>query len=534
MWKRFRLLLAFVLVLQLTLPIVANAAEDTELPIWGEKINYLALGDSLAAGMDENSGIGLGYTDFLATTLTDMGVLDFYTNDFAVPGYKTIDVLADITGNTKITIDGKGEVALQQAIKDADLITLTMGANDIFAHISKDATTGEFLFNQQAVFAEIQQIGKNYTTFINEVVKLNPDAQVFVMGYYNSFPYAAAELQLKLNTLVNILDNTISTAVTAGGGVFVPVAEVIASDVSTYLPNPNNVHLSEAGYEIVAGEFLEKIESDYDWNFSNVIDLEITSPTSIVLSWAAASDNVGVIGYKVYADDKLVAEFNANEHTFIYDYILPGNTYTFTVKAIDAAGNESVINPKHLYKTENPNTFKDVTGHWASGYIYYVAAKEIMNGYSDDTFKPENTITRVQAASIITRALGLTAKEAAPFADVKGYEAKTQTEIAAAYEAGIIKGVNGQFKPGNPVTRKQLALMLSRAYTYVHGTAYEGESIAPYTDLADVDIEAKQAITMLYDFEIVSRTNEQFNPNGSTKRSHSAKMFTNFVPLLTD
>ena len=108
----------------------------------------------------------------------------------------------------------------------------------------------------------------------------------------------------------------------------------------------------------------------------------------------------------------------------------------------------------------------------------------------------------MQAASIIVRALGLTAKGTAPFADVTSFAEATKGEIAAAYEAGIIKGNNGLFKPNDKVTRMQLALMLARAYAYKQGQAYASSQQAPFSDITQYNDESKQAVAMLYAFEL--------------------------------
>lgn len=52
-------------------------------------------------------------------------------------------------------------------------------------------------------------------------------------------------------------------------------------------------------------------------------------------------------------------------------------------------------------------SFVDVSSeHFASGYIEDLAQKHIINGYGDRIFKPDNTITRAEAVTMINRALG--------------------------------------------------------------------------------------------------------------------------------
>ncbi|WP_372756777.1 fibronectin type III domain-containing protein [Mariniflexile sp.] len=66
---------------------------------------------------------------------------------------------------------------------------------------------------------------------------------------------------------------------------------------------------------------------------------ENTTSTSTMLSWQAASDNIGVIAYQIYDNTTLVAF--STDVTFTITGLTPETTYNFIVKAIDAAGNSS-------------------------------------------------------------------------------------------------------------------------------------------------------------------------------------------------
>jgi chitodextrinase len=64
------------------------------------------------------------------------------------------------------------------------------------------------------------------------------------------------------------------------------------------------------------------------------------SPTQISLSWAASSDDVGVTGYRVYRNGALLTTLGAVT-TLQNTGLSPSTTYTYTVQAVDAAGNAS-------------------------------------------------------------------------------------------------------------------------------------------------------------------------------------------------
>jgi fibronectin type 3 domain-containing protein len=62
----------------------------------------------------------------------------------------------------------------------------------------------------------------------------------------------------------------------------------------------------------------------------------------IDLSWLASTDNVGVTGYNIYRGGSQLGTVAASSLTYQDTTVIPGTTYTYTVKAVDAAGNLSL------------------------------------------------------------------------------------------------------------------------------------------------------------------------------------------------
>ena len=116
--------------------------------------------------------------------------------------------------------------------------------------------------------------------------------------------------------------------------------------------------------------------------------------------------------------------------------------------------------------------FTDVDHHyWALNEIMFLQEKGIINGFPDGTFKPDDTITRLQAVLMIIREKGITDFSSVSdpgFTDVRpgdtGYD-----EIAKLVELGTINGqVNEKgeriFAPSDSLTRAQMAKILSITY----------------------------------------------------------------------
>lgn len=93
--------------------------------------------------------------------------------------------------------------------------------------------------------------------------------------------------------------------------------------------------------------------------------------------------------------------------------------------------------------------------------VEWLAAEEIMDGIGGGRFGPNETVTRAQAVTAIARMAKAAPIETAQFSDVPA-NAAYAGYVGWAVENGIVKGTNGRFLPGNPITGVQLDLMLNR------------------------------------------------------------------------
>ena len=113
--------------------------------------------------------------------------------------------------------------------------------------------------------------------------------------------------------------------------------------------------------------------------------------------------------------------------------------------------------------------FPDISGHWAKDYINQAANKGFVNGYEDGSFRPENPITREEFAVLLYRMSGSPAVEAGDA--VKACKDFDQVSLFArdamtwAVENQIIRGyLDSTVQPLNSITRAELATMILRYY----------------------------------------------------------------------
>ncbi|WP_051263196.1 S-layer homology domain-containing protein [Tuberibacillus calidus] len=118
---------------------------------------------------------------------------------------------------------------------------------------------------------------------------------------------------------------------------------------------------------------------------------------------------------------------------------------------------------KNFLSTAWAANFSDVGDHWAKEAINYIADKGLINGYSNGQFKPDQTITRAEMAKIVVTALDLPLSSAS-FIDVpKTHWANKY--IGAAAKVNIVTGYsNGTFRPNQSISRAEVAAILVRAF----------------------------------------------------------------------
>jgi len=153
--------------------------------------------------------------------------------------------------------------------------------------------------------------------------------------------------------------------------------------------------------------------------------------------------------------------------------------------------------------------------------INFLKNNDIVRGYPDGTFKPNNNVTRVEALKFIYEGLNKDVKPRAflQFADTDS-KAWYARYIAAAQKDGVIKGyANNLFKPANPVTRAEFVKML------VEAAGYDGQN---YVALGKSysDVKAKDwfytYVSLARDKNLLDTSTNLFRPNDPIKRADVA------------
>ena len=133
--------------------------------------------------------------------------------------------------------------------------------------------------------------------------------------------------------------------------------------------------------------------------------------------------------------------------------------------------------------------FRDTAGHWAEKTLDEWQDEGLIDGYGDGSFQPNGTVTRAEFAKLVNRTLGFTAESEISFSDVTERD-WFHAEVARAVAAGYAQGSGGMFRPNQPVTRAEAAAMLARAA----GLAANEERADAFADAAPIPAWARGSV----------------------------------------
>ncbi|MDF9627379.1 GDSL-type esterase/lipase family protein [Mesomycoplasma ovipneumoniae] len=320
---------------QINIPITHSAQETEELL---DKINYLSLGDSISAGfnwdysfdvrgmLDENNQVkGLSYPAFFAnfiqkvnpnalksfdnlalswTTVTDWLYLLNPENEKYKNSDKThfrfnyhLDKKLNSPYGQQIRevfddFSATSFPKLHKKIQDSNLITLSLGANDLIESIDfrviakplqKLATKAEASFEfMQNIELAYQKIYRNLLTLVENLRKINPNVRIVLVGYNSLTSNIVKFFEKLLTNEIGLPENYANLAIKRLNSTIKQVAKVQKVQYvdlyneKVWQENPTefaskelDIHPSTKGYKKMAQDLLFKLALEQDILFKN-------------------------------------------------------------------------------------------------------------------------------------------------------------------------------------------------------------------------------------------------------------------------
>ncbi|WP_085993959.1 SGNH/GDSL hydrolase family protein [Oceanobacillus senegalensis] len=208
-------------------------------------IHIVAVGDSLTQGVGDTTNQG-GYVGILERTINTEDKKVAHFENFGKRGSRSEQLLE------RLNLD-----EVSSAISKADIILITIGANDIM-QVAKEnfmnLTLNDFI--EQRVHYE-----NNLKQIMRKIKGHNPDATIYLIGFYNPFEKYFQDIK-ELNMIVNAYNGTTKAIADENDNVeFIPTLDLF-QDKDINLFAEDNFHPNYQGYHLIAERVLNYITNE--------------------------------------------------------------------------------------------------------------------------------------------------------------------------------------------------------------------------------------------------------------------------------
>ena len=177
--------------------------------------------------------------------------------------------------------------------------------------------------------------------------------------------------------------------------------------------------------------------------------------------------------------------------------------------------------------------FLDVrSADWYYGAVSYVTGKSLFTGTSASTFSPLGSMTRGMFVTVLHRLAGLPQVSAGSvFTDVADASKYYYAAVVWANASNIVTGYSdGKFHPDDAITREQMAVIISRyaAFAGFSTTPGSADVYNAFSDKGSVSSYAVDAMTWATSAGLINGSGGKLTPKGTASRAQVAQIILNF------
>lgn len=233
-----------------------------------KQLNYVAIGDSLTEGIGDSTNQG-GFVPLLSQNLTQSYDYKVSYKNYGIAGNTSQQILTRI----------KKQKTIQQNLSKADVMTLTVGGNDVMAVIRKKLTN--------LTVSSFKKPESTYQKKLRQIIDLarrdQPDLPIYILGIYNPF-YLNFPDMTEMQDIINNWNDATQTVTKEYKRVyFVPINDLLykgvdgqegivqtSGDQTTVVNDAlftgDHFHPNNTGYQIMSDAVMEKIsETKKQW-----------------------------------------------------------------------------------------------------------------------------------------------------------------------------------------------------------------------------------------------------------------------------
>lgn len=210
------------------------------------KVYYLALGDSLAVGLNPYLDKDYGYTDYVKDYLNDKKLLERYVSGFASDGYRVVDLIHDIEDNRSISLDGKMQTIKNSLIK-ADLVTLSIGNEELLYKLNRG------IVNVNDVYEYVDDLILDMDRLFS-LMREYCKEDIMILSFYNHYASSSDDVL----SVFNYANNRLNKLCEQYNILYVDIYSIFSN--SNYFSNPNSSYPSKEGYQKIAEQLIYSMD----------------------------------------------------------------------------------------------------------------------------------------------------------------------------------------------------------------------------------------------------------------------------------
>lgn len=249
------------------------------------------------------------------------------------------------------------------------------------------------------------------------------------------------------------------------------------------------------------------------------------APGTTAYTARTEAEQVSIVATKADAMATVTLDGNVVTDSVKVDLTDGDNLLVLTVCAENGIKKEYTLNiyRENTKPTAPLVEFTDIAGHWAESYIKQAVSKGIVNGYPNRMFKPDNAVSRAEFTVMLAGTLNLDGEGAAlMFADNEQIGQWAKRAVSLALQMEIVNGyTDGSFRPDAQITRAEMASMIAKTLK----VSRNANTTTSFADDEDIPIWAKDAVEAIRKLGIVNgRGGNKFVPNDTATRAEAVVM----------
>ena len=209
--------------------------------------NYLSIGDDLAKGHTPFDTYDSSYTDYVYDYIKQNHKNAELNKDYIKEDLRIKDLIEEIKNPSPYSSKN-----LAQALKKADIITLSIGTEELFSKLRSTYSLKELECKN------IDSLYENITLLLKEIRKITKK-KIYIVGYYNPIKITA-ENENNLDNIFNYIDALYKSIEEEYNIKYIEINDEFKNN-PLYMPNQNNAFPSLHGYKYIANQIIKEIES---------------------------------------------------------------------------------------------------------------------------------------------------------------------------------------------------------------------------------------------------------------------------------